>query len=191
MSGNPALQRRQWRYSPNAARRRTDFPGNSSMSAIAEPIRLRARPTTAWRAATPWCWRWRRRSPAATTPSSSRPPRIVGAVLAPDKGLATLPITAMVIGMWLGTLPVGALARRFGRRFALQTGSVFGILSGLISYSAVMQRHSSGCCCSARSAAGSMPPRISPIASPPPTPRARPTGPRSCPGCWPAACSPR
>jgi MFS family permease len=63
---------------------------------------------------------------------------IVGAVLAPDKGLATLPITAMVIGMWFGTLPVGWLARRFGRRFALQTGSVFGILSGLISYSAVM-----------------------------------------------------
>jgi predicted MFS family arabinose efflux permease len=63
---------------------------------------------------------------------------IVGAVLAPDKGLATLPVTAMVIGMWLGTLPVGALARRFGRRFALQTGSAFGILSGLISYSAVM-----------------------------------------------------
>jgi predicted MFS family arabinose efflux permease len=63
---------------------------------------------------------------------------IVGAVLAPDKGLATLPITAMVLGMWLGTLPVGALARRFGRRFALQTGSAFGVLSGLISYSAVM-----------------------------------------------------
>jgi len=63
---------------------------------------------------------------------------IVGAVLAPDKGLATLPITCMVIGMWLGSLPVGALARRFGRRFALQTGSAFGILSGLISYSAVM-----------------------------------------------------
>jgi len=63
---------------------------------------------------------------------------IVGAVLAPDKGLATLPITCMVIGMWLGSLPVGALARRFGRRFALQTGSVFGMASGLISYSAVM-----------------------------------------------------
>jgi predicted MFS family arabinose efflux permease len=63
---------------------------------------------------------------------------IVGAVLAPDKGLATLPITAMVIGMWLGTLPVGALARHFGRRFALQCGSAFGILSGLISYAAVM-----------------------------------------------------
>jgi len=63
---------------------------------------------------------------------------IVGAVLSPDKGLATLPITAMVIGMWLGTLPVGALARRFGRRFALQIGSLFGVASGLISYSAVM-----------------------------------------------------
>ena len=63
---------------------------------------------------------------------------IVGAVLAPDKGLATLPITAMVFGMWFGTLPVGALARHFGRRFALQTGSAFGVLSGLISYAAVM-----------------------------------------------------
>ena len=64
---------------------------------------------------------------------------IVGAMLAPDKGLATLPITAMVFGMWMGTLPVGALARRFGRRFALQAGSVFGILSGFVSYTAVLQ----------------------------------------------------
>ena len=63
---------------------------------------------------------------------------IVGAVLAPDKGLATLPITAMVFGMWIGTLPIGWLARHFGRRFALQSGSAFGIVSGLISYSAVM-----------------------------------------------------
>jgi MFS family permease len=64
---------------------------------------------------------------------------IVGAVLAHDKGLATLPITCMVIGMWVGTLPVGMLAKRFGRRFALQTGSMFGMASGLISYSAVLQ----------------------------------------------------
>jgi predicted MFS family arabinose efflux permease len=63
---------------------------------------------------------------------------IIGAMLAPDKGLATLPITAMVMGMWLGTLPIGWLARNFGRRFALQSGSAFGILSGLISYSAAM-----------------------------------------------------
>src|SRR5690348_486961 len=60
---------------------------------------------------------------------------IIGAVLAPDKGLATLPITAMVFGMWFGTLPIGYLARRYGRRFSLQTGSLFGIVSGLISFS--------------------------------------------------------
>ena len=63
---------------------------------------------------------------------------IVGAVIAPDKGLATVPITCMVIGMWLGTLPVGVLARRFGRRIALQIGTTFGMASGLISYTAVI-----------------------------------------------------
>jgi predicted MFS family arabinose efflux permease len=62
---------------------------------------------------------------------------IIGGVLAPSKGLATLPITATVIGLWLGTLPVGMLARRFGRRTALQLGTLFGMLSGLISYAAV------------------------------------------------------
>jgi MFS family permease len=63
---------------------------------------------------------------------------IAGGLLAPDKGLATAPVTAMVIGMAIGTLPLGYLARRFDRRFALQCGSAFGILSGLISCSAVM-----------------------------------------------------
>jgi len=63
---------------------------------------------------------------------------IIGAVLAPSKGLATLPITCMVVGMWLGTLPVGALASRFGRRAALQTGATCGALSGLISCLAVI-----------------------------------------------------
>jgi MFS family permease len=63
---------------------------------------------------------------------------ILGAVLAPHKGLATLPITFMVFGMWIGTLPVGILSRRYGRRFALQCGSVFGVLSGLVSYFATM-----------------------------------------------------
>jgi MFS family permease len=63
---------------------------------------------------------------------------IIGAVLAPDKSLATLPITAMVFGMWFGTLPIGYLARRYGRRFALQTGSLFGVISGLISFIATI-----------------------------------------------------
>ena len=30
---------------------------------------------------------------------------IVGAILAPDPALATLPISVMVVGMWAGTLP--------------------------------------------------------------------------------------
>lgn len=64
---------------------------------------------------------------------------IIGTMLAPDKGLATLPISVMVIGMWLGTLPIGALARRYGRRPALQLGAAMGVLSGLICSAAILQ----------------------------------------------------
>jgi len=63
---------------------------------------------------------------------------IAGSILAPDPVLATLPISLMVVGMWIGTLPVGMLAKAFGRRFALQTGSAFGVLSGLISCAAML-----------------------------------------------------
>jgi predicted MFS family arabinose efflux permease len=62
---------------------------------------------------------------------------IIGSILAPDPALVTVPISAMVFGMWVGTIPVGMLAKAFGRRFALQTGSAFGVLSGLISFTAV------------------------------------------------------
>ena len=63
---------------------------------------------------------------------------IVGTILASDKGLATLPVSVMVIGIWFGTLPLGYLARNYGRRFALQTGSVVGMLAGLVSSIAVL-----------------------------------------------------
>jgi MFS family permease len=63
---------------------------------------------------------------------------ITGAMIAPDKTLATLPISIYVIGMWLGTLPVGALARRYGRRAAFQTGTIFGVLTGLTCCIAVL-----------------------------------------------------
>jgi len=63
---------------------------------------------------------------------------IAGAILAPDPVLATLPISLMVVGMWIGTLPVGMLAKAFGRRFALQVGSAFGVLSGVISCAAML-----------------------------------------------------
>jgi predicted MFS family arabinose efflux permease len=64
---------------------------------------------------------------------------IVGTMLAPDKSLATLPISIYVLGMWMGTLPIGALARRLGRRNALQIGTICGVLTGLICCLAVLQ----------------------------------------------------
>ena len=64
---------------------------------------------------------------------------IVGTMLAPDKGLATLPISVFVLGMWMGTLPIGALARRLGRRNALQIGTACGVLTGLICCLAVLR----------------------------------------------------
>jgi MFS family permease len=62
---------------------------------------------------------------------------IVGAMLAPDKALATVPISVYVVGMWMGTLPMGVIARRFGRRNAFQVGTLFGVMTGLIGYVAV------------------------------------------------------
>ena len=64
---------------------------------------------------------------------------ILGAMLAPSKTLATLPVSMMVLGMWAGTLPLGVLARRFGRRTAYLTGTASGVLAGLVGYLAVMQ----------------------------------------------------
>jgi predicted MFS family arabinose efflux permease len=64
---------------------------------------------------------------------------IVGTMLASDPGLATLPVSGMVCGIWLGTLPQGYLARNFGRRFALQAGSVVGTLAGLVCCVAVIE----------------------------------------------------
>jgi predicted MFS family arabinose efflux permease len=64
---------------------------------------------------------------------------IAGAMLAPDKGLATLPISIYVVGLWIGTLPVGALAKRFGRRTAFQVGTLCGVICGLICCLAVLQ----------------------------------------------------
>src|SRR4030095_16868534 len=60
-------------------------------------------------------------APASTARPARTPP-------APDEGLATLPISIFVLGLWMGTLPMGALARRLGRRSAMQIGTVCGVL---------------------------------------------------------------
>lgn len=63
---------------------------------------------------------------------------IVGATLAPDKGLATAPVSMFVVGMAAGTLPTGWLARRYGRRLAFIAGSGAGCLAGLIGAAALL-----------------------------------------------------
>ena len=63
---------------------------------------------------------------------------IVGAMLAPDRGLATVPVTVYVLGMWMGTLPTGWIARHYGRRASFYVGTGFGVLTGLIACAAVL-----------------------------------------------------
>ena len=63
---------------------------------------------------------------------------VVGNVLAPSPVLATLPISIFVVGMAAGILPMGALARRFGRLTAFMVGTGAGGLAGLLAALAVI-----------------------------------------------------
>jgi MFS family permease len=63
---------------------------------------------------------------------------IVGGMLA-DKSLATVPVSTYVLGLWAATLPVGAIAKRFGRLAAFECGALCGTISGLLCFLAVMQ----------------------------------------------------
>jgi MFS family permease len=56
---------------------------------------------------------------------------IIAGVFAGDRGLATVPASTLIVGMWVGTLPVGYLAKRYGRRTAYLIGAGFGALAGL------------------------------------------------------------
>jgi MFS family permease len=63
---------------------------------------------------------------------------IVGATLAPDMSLATVPISMYVVGLAAGTLPTGAISRRFGRRAAFVIGTGLGTLTGLLGSFAIL-----------------------------------------------------
>ena len=63
---------------------------------------------------------------------------VVGNTLAPDKALATLPVSIFVVGMAACTLPAGAIARRHGRRAAFLAGTGCGVLVGLLAALAVV-----------------------------------------------------
>ena len=57
---------------------------------------------------------------------------IIGATLAPDVSLATVPISTMVLGLAAGTLPTGAISSRYGRRVAFIIGTGCGTATGLL-----------------------------------------------------------
>jgi MFS family permease len=63
---------------------------------------------------------------------------IVGATLAPDMSLATVPLSMYVVGLAAGTLPTGAISRRFGRRWAFVIGTGLGTLTGLTGSFAIL-----------------------------------------------------
>ena len=63
---------------------------------------------------------------------------IVGATLAPDMSLATVPLSMYVLGLAAGTLPTGAISRRSGRRMAFVIGTGCGTLTGLIAAFAIL-----------------------------------------------------
>ena len=58
-------------------------------------------------------------------------------LLGADKSLATLPVTAFVVGTAFATLPAGFLAKRFGRRYGLMSGSLIGVAGGLLAAYAI------------------------------------------------------
>ncbi len=62
---------------------------------------------------------------------------LAGYALAADKGLATLPATAQVIGSALSTIPASLLMQRIGRRAGFQIGSALGIVGGAIATLAI------------------------------------------------------
>jgi MFS family permease len=62
---------------------------------------------------------------------------LAGYALAPDKGLATLPVTGYVLGSALTTLPVSLLMKRYGRRAGFTLGALCAILGSVLCASAV------------------------------------------------------
>ena len=57
---------------------------------------------------------------------------LAGYALASNKALATLPLTAFIVGAALTTMPASLLMRRFGRRAGFIMGAVFGIAGALV-----------------------------------------------------------
>ncbi|AST34393.2 MFS transporter (plasmid) [Ralstonia solanacearum] len=57
---------------------------------------------------------------------------IIGNLLAPSPALATVPVSIFVVGMAAATLPLGVMARRYGRKVAALFGNACGVVVGLL-----------------------------------------------------------
>src|SRR5712672_3815204 len=63
---------------------------------------------------------------------------IIGATLAPDVSLATVPLSMYVVGLASGTLPAGAISRAYGRRTAFIIGTGCGVATGALGAFAIL-----------------------------------------------------
>jgi MFS family permease len=72
---------------------------------------------------------------------------IIGATLAPDISLATVPLSMYVLGLAAGTLPTGAISRAYGRRVAFIVGTSCGALTGLLGSFAILRGSFGLFCC--------------------------------------------
>jgi MFS family permease len=72
---------------------------------------------------------------------------IVGATLAPDISLATVPLSVYVVGIAVGTLPTGMISRAYGRRVAFIIGTGCGVVTGLLGAYAILHASFALFCC--------------------------------------------
>lgn len=63
---------------------------------------------------------------------------IIGAQLAPEMSLATVPLSMYVLGLATGTLPTGWIARVYGRRVSFMIGTGCGTLTGVLGAVAIL-----------------------------------------------------
>ena len=66
---------------------------------------------------------------------------LAGYALAADKALATLPVTAYIVGAAMTTVPASLLMRRLGRRVGFMLGAACGVAGALICAAAAFTHH--------------------------------------------------
>ena len=63
---------------------------------------------------------------------------VVGSILAPSLAWATVPVSTMVVGTAIGTLPAGYIARRYGRKTVFMLGTGIGFCTGMLAAFAIV-----------------------------------------------------